>query len=120
MMWNAASHGLGRMFNTSSGKPTAACPYSSLVGCNLVWHERPMLCVSWLCLKVAVAMDGPSMDAAEKPLRLIEALHQDALTTAIRGSNAQFKWPAYAFDRPHSLDGIDDLVSQEDCSVAVD
>lgn len=120
MLWNATSHGLGRLFHTSSGEPATACPYQSLVGCNLVWHHRPMLCVSWLCLKVAVAMDSLSMDAAEKPLRLIEALHQDAVAITRRGSSARLRWPKYASDSPHSLDGIDEVGSKQDCSAAVD
>jgi hypothetical protein len=81
MISNAVSHGVQRALRRS--EPEAlTCRHHSEAGCALAREDRPMICVSWYCAKAALAMSRHTIEASERPLRIIEALHVDALRSA--------------------------------------
>ncbi|MBI3946941.1 MAG: hypothetical protein HY321_13540 [Armatimonadetes bacterium] len=82
MAWNALSHTAQRLPGRSQQAPLPPCPYVGTEGCRLPRVERPMVCVSWFCLHLALVMIPADMDAAEAPLRAIEALHREAVRAA--------------------------------------
>lgn len=79
MMWNAVRHGAQRLATGSRRALVSSCVHLTPSGCRLPRAERPMICVSWFCPTFVRAMTFEAMEAAEMPLREIEALHREAV-----------------------------------------
>jgi hypothetical protein len=106
MIWNGITHTGQRLLGLSGGHK-AHCQYHTADGCGLGRLDRPMICVSWFCLRAVSAMDTWAMDAAEAPLRIIEDLHKDALRVARAGRRIpviDFKWSAPVAHEPEAAD----------------
>lgn len=84
MLWNAVLHAAQRPLPASKRPAPPPCRHLTPEGCGLSRPDRPMICVSWFCPRAALAMSPEAMDAAEAPLREVEALHREALRAARR------------------------------------
>jgi hypothetical protein len=87
MILNAVSHGLQKLFKRPAPE-AVSCRHHTASGCALLREDRPMICVSWYCAKAPLAMSRRTIEASQEPLRLIEALHREALHCARTKRNA--------------------------------
>lgn len=90
MISNAVTHAFQK---TSGGGPpggdgAVSCRHLGPAGCTIDYELRPMLCTSWMCPRLILAMDDESLTRVEEPLEAIRDIHRSLAASVADGSGS--------------------------------